>query len=112
MPSKHLETSRSSTKKASYRVLNWSEYETGLRRRGEISFWISCDAVSKWQAPHRKRRGGQAVYSDFAIETVLRLGLVFHQPLRQAEGFARSIVTRSSFKDFDLLYHICFVAFN
>ena len=30
-------------------------------------------------------------YSDLAIETVITLGLIFHLPLRQAEGFIASI---------------------
>ena len=36
--------------------------------------------------------GGQAWYSDAAIELVLTLRLVFHLALRQAEGFAASVL--------------------
>ncbi|MBK0329327.1 IS5 family transposase [Rhodobacteraceae bacterium F11138] len=36
--------------------------------------------------------GGQARYSDFAIETCLTLGLIFHRPLRQTQGFVRSLL--------------------
>jgi len=46
------------------------------------------------QAPRRHTPGGQALYSDVAIELVLSLRLVFHLALRQAEGFARSILMR------------------
>jgi len=35
--------------------------------------------------------GGQAHYSDMAIETALMLRLTFHLPLRQTEGFMESI---------------------
>ena len=37
------------------------------------------------------RRGGQLRYSDVAIETALTLRLLFHLPLRQTEGFLRSL---------------------
>ncbi len=37
-------------------------------------------------------RGGQPLYTDMAIELVLTLRLVFHLALREAEGFARSVL--------------------
>ena len=36
-------------------------------------------------------RGAQRKYSDLAIESALTLRLLFHLPLRQAEGFLTSI---------------------
>ena len=39
----------------------------------------------------RRRAGGQLKYSDPAIETALTLRLIFHLPLRQAEGFLNSL---------------------
>lgn len=33
-----------------------------------------------------------AKYSDFAIETCLTVGLMFHQPLRQTQGFVQSLL--------------------
>ncbi len=48
--------------------------------------------MAGWQAPRRTTPGGQAWYSDAAIELVLTLRLVFHLPLRQAEGFATSVL--------------------
>ena len=36
-------------------------------------------------------RGGQRRYSDLAIETALTLRLIYHLPLRQAEGFLYSL---------------------
>src|SRR5215210_4191110 len=50
----------------------------GLRSRGE--------------AARRTTPGGQARYSDVAVELVLMLRLVFHLALRQAEGFAASVL--------------------
>ena len=45
-----------------------------------------------WQAPPRTTPGGQAWHSDAAIELVLVLRLVFHPALRQADGFAASVL--------------------
>ena len=36
-------------------------------------------------------RGAQRKYSDVAIETALTLRLLFHLPLRQAEGFLTTL---------------------
>ncbi len=49
-------------------------------------------ALSGWQAPPRTTPGGQAWYSDAALELVLTLRLVFHLALRAAEGFARNVL--------------------
>ncbi|MEM7778616.1 MAG: transposase, partial [Pseudomonadota bacterium] len=40
----------------------------------------------------RRSRGRTLRYSDMAVETVLLLAAAFELPLRQAEGFARSIL--------------------
>jgi hypothetical protein len=58
--------------KAKYRVQNWLEYERGLVARGNITVWLS----------------------PTAIETALTMRLVFGLPLRQAEGFLRSLFRR------------------
>ena len=42
-------------------------------------------------APPSGRRGGQRRYSDLAIETALTLRLIYHLPLRQAEGFLHAL---------------------
>ncbi len=77
--------------KTKYRVSNSSEYDQALINRGSITFWLSPSAIKKWNAKPSGKRGGQAKYSNFAIETALTLGLVFHLPLRQTEGFVSSI---------------------
>ncbi len=92
MPFKHNAARRHRIPRARYRVANWSAYEAGLRRRGEITFWVDEAALTGWHAPRRSTPGGQPRYADLAIELVLTLRLVFHLALRQAEGFARSVV--------------------
>lgn len=77
--------------KTKYRVSNWTEYERGLVRRGDITIWLTPEAISTWRPAPGGRRGGQQRYSDLAIETALTLRLVFHLPLRQTEGFLTSV---------------------
>ena len=77
--------------KEKYRGINWAEYEKNLRNRGNICLWISKDVIRKWKSNSKKLKGGQQIYSDLAIEIVLSLRLLFHLPLRQAEGFVTSI---------------------
>ncbi|MCP3914709.1 MAG: IS5/IS1182 family transposase, partial [bacterium] len=56
-------------------------------QRGDITIWLTPEAVAAWRATRNGKRGGQRRYSDLAIETALTLRLVFHLPLRQTEGF-------------------------
>jgi hypothetical protein len=79
--------------KTAYRVKNWREYEQALRNRGDLTLWMSPEAISAWRAPMIGTRGAQPVYSDVAIETALTLRLLFRLPLRQTEGFLHSILT-------------------
>ena len=92
MPFKFNAARRHRIPKARYRVRNWPAYEAGLRRRGDLTLWIDEAALDKWQAPPRNTPGGQAIYSDLAIEMVLMLRTVFHLALRQAEAFASSVL--------------------
>jgi IS5 family transposase len=78
--------------KTKYRVGNWAEYDRALVQRGDITLWISIDATRTWKPAPSGRRGGQRKFSDHAIETALVLRLVFKLPLRQAEGFLRSVL--------------------
>src|ERR687893_1136982 len=92
MPFKHNAARRHRIPQARYRVRNWPAYEAGLKRRGDLTLWLDEDALTGWQAPRRSTPGGQAWYSDAAIELVLMLRLVLHLALRQAEGFAASVL--------------------
>ena len=78
--------------KTQYRVGNWAEYDRALVQRGDITMWISEDAIDAWRACPSRKRGGQRKYSDAAIETALTLRMVFNLVLRQAEGFLRSLL--------------------
>jgi hypothetical protein len=92
MPFKHNAARRHHIGKMKFKLTNWAEYEAGLCRRGSLRLWITPEALSSWQAPKRKTRGGQPRYSDLAIQTALTLGLVFGLRLRQTEGFLTSVL--------------------
>src|SRR3954454_19487077 len=92
MPFKFNAARRHRIPRARYRVRNWPQYEAGLKRRGDLALWIDEAAIAGWQAPRRTTPGGQARYSDLAIQLVLTLRLVFHLALRQAEAFTGSIL--------------------
>jgi len=77
--------------KSRYRVRNWAEYETGLQKRGNLTVWLSDAALDAWCAPASGKPGGQRTYADIAIEAALTIRMVFHLPLRQTEGFLRSL---------------------
>ena len=79
--------------KTKYRVSNWAEYDQALVQRGDVTLWISEDAIDECKPAPSGGRGGQRKFSDHAIETALTLRFVFNLPLRQAEGFLRSIIS-------------------
>ncbi len=78
--------------KTKYRVGNWSAYEQALVQRGDVTLWLSPDATDAWRPSPSGRPGAPKKFSDCAIETALTLRLVFRLPLRQAEGFLRSVL--------------------
>ena len=79
--------------KTKYRIRNWKEYERGLRSRGDVTVWLSKEAIAAWTPPKNGRRGGQRRYSNMAILTALTLRVVFGLPLRQSEGFLDSLLS-------------------
>jgi Transposase DDE domain len=93
MTEPHKRAHRHPKYKTAYRVKNWRQYDKSLRDRGDVTLWISQDAIDAWTPPMTGKRGAQPVYSDVAIETALSLRLLFRLPLRQTEGFLHSILT-------------------
>ena len=61
------------TYKTKYRVANWAAYNQALVRRGDVTVWLSSEAIAAWTPGRSGRRGGQRRYSDLAIETALTL---------------------------------------
>jgi hypothetical protein len=76
-----------------YRVGNLAAYEQALVQRGDVTLWLSADAIAAWRPSPSGHPGGQQRFSDLAIKTALTLRLVFRLPLRQAEGCVRSVLS-------------------
>lgn len=88
---------QSKKKKTNYKIRNWKEYNESLVNRGSLDLWIHTEVIKDWKITivdeHGKRlQGSHERYSDKAIELCRLVGKVFHQRLRQTEGFVSSIV--------------------
>ena len=79
--------------KTKYRVGHWSAYEQALVQRWDVTLGLSADATDAWRPSPSGRPGAPKTFSDCAIETALTLRLVFRVPVRQAEGFWRSVLS-------------------
>lgn len=75
-----------------YRTRNWKEYNPALVQRGSLTLWIDAAVATTWKANRDGRFCKQRIYADLAIETVLMVGKVFHQPLRQTQGLVQSLL--------------------
>ena len=80
MPHKANEPRRHKMLKARYRVEKWTVYDAALRRRGDLTIWVSPEAIAAWTPPATERGGRPARYSDTVIETGLMLRLAFGRP--------------------------------
>jgi transposase len=92
MPYKVDEPRRHKIPKARYRVENWAAYDAALRRRGDLTIWVTPEAIATWTPPASGRRGRRARYSDVAIEAGLMLRLASGRPWRQTEGLLGSLM--------------------
>ena len=80
--------------KTKYRIANWPACNRAIVHRGDVTVWVSSEAITAWTPRRSGQRGGQRRYSDLAIETALTLRLLNHLPLRQAEGFLHALFGR------------------
>lgn len=92
MPHKANEPRRHKIPKARYRVENWAAYDAALCRRGDLTIWVTLEAIAAWTPPATQWRGRPARYSDIAIETGLMLRIAFGRPWRQTEGLLGSLM--------------------
>ncbi len=92
MPYKFNDAGCHKLEKKQYRMSNWAVYTASFRQRGDVTVWLSSRVEALWRAVRRKTRGGHPKYSDLAITVSSTLGVVYKQPLRQTDGFVRSLV--------------------
>ena len=91
MPYKINQARRHKIPKARYRIANWRAYDAALRDRGDLTVWVTPEALAAWHSLPTGRRGRSPTYSDTAIETGVMLRLAFGRPWRQTEGLLRSV---------------------
>ena len=74
-----------------YKVTNRKPYGHSFIKRGDFTLWLSKSVIRSWCGGPNDLVGRPKIYSDLAIETALSLRLIFKLPLRQTEGFLKSI---------------------
>jgi transposase len=92
MPYKVNQERRHRIPKARYRVKNWRDYDAALRQRGDLTVWVTAEAIEAWTPANTGRRGRPQRYSEIVVETGLMLRLAFARPWRQTEGMLASIM--------------------
>jgi hypothetical protein len=92
MPYKVNQEHRHRIPKARYHVKNWRDYDAALRRRGDLTVWVTAEAIEAWTPANTGRRGRPQRYSEMVVETGLMLRLAFGRPWRQTEGMLASIL--------------------
>lgn len=94
MKKKNTKKSKPKAKKSSqtYRVRNWSEYNKSLVNRGNLTVWISEEAIKQWYNLEKTgKQGSSNTYSDFAIEACLMLKMLFKLDYRKTQGLVDSL---------------------
>jgi hypothetical protein len=46
-----------------YKVTNWKEYNSGLKRRGSLTLWVDDSLGTKWYHVGPAKRGGQIMHN-------------------------------------------------
>jgi hypothetical protein len=84
--------------KTKYRVSNWADYDRALVQRGDITLWISEDAIATWKPVPSGRRGAQKKVFDHVIQTALtlRLGSIRFTMIGSVMGPELAFVRHSS----------------
>jgi len=96
--SKPEQKNNQKVQKASYRILNWKEYNRALIQRGSLTFWFEESVVLAWYNQEKNgKQGADDYYSDTAIGCGLMVREVFHLGLRQTQGFVSSLITLMGF---------------
>jgi hypothetical protein len=62
MPYKANEDRRHKIPRAHYRVGNWAAYDAALRRRGDLTIWVTAEAMDT--GIHRPARSTTAILRD------------------------------------------------
>lgn len=93
MPYKYNQNRRHHIPKSSSQNRDWAAYNKALKQRGDITVWLSVDAIEAWYETERVYDGTGApqLYTNMAILTAHKIRQIFKLPLRQCEGFINSL---------------------
>ena len=93
MPNKYPNKKGWKVPKQKHKLTNWSDYNAALRRRGDITIWLSEEVIVKWYEEEQiyDGTGTPQRYTDFAIITCHEIRQVYRLPLRQCQGFIDSL---------------------
>jgi hypothetical protein len=79
-----------------HRQRDWKEYNKALKERASLQFWLREEVIEGWTKVEGKgKRGHPFLYSEIAIMFFQTISQLFHLPLRQTEGFVRSLFSLS-----------------
>lgn len=80
--------------KTQYKPRSWRDYNKGLVERGNLTIWLTPDAVKGWLSKRRPaiQGGREEKFSDAAILALMFLKSLYRMPYRMLEGFARSLL--------------------
>lgn len=93
MPFKYNQSGQRHYNKHATRTHDWNSYNNSLKRRGDMTIWLSLDVINQWYVKDRiyDGTGTPHLYSDMAILTVHEIRQVYKLPLRQSEGLINSL---------------------
>jgi hypothetical protein len=88
-----MENPPKSPNKYKYKVTNWKAYNNSLKKRGQVTIWLSAKLVSVWKdLDVRKIAVGEQIYPDSIIEFCLLIKNIYHLPFRQTTGFIADLL--------------------
>ena len=73
-----------------FKTSNWSTYNDAMKRSGSLAIWFDPEMI--WTPHPSGKRFRQQQFSNAAIQTCLRLKVLFGMPLRQMTGVVESLL--------------------
>lgn len=96
-----MENPPKSPNKYKYKVTNWKVYNNSLKKRGQVTIWLSAKLLSVWKnLDVIKITFGEQIYPDSIIEFCLLVKNIYHLPLRQTTGFIADLLALQGLEDY------------
>jgi hypothetical protein len=96
-----MENHSKSPNKCSYKITNWKDYNNSLKKRGQVSIWLSPSLLAIWKKLDViKISFGEQIYPDSIIEFCLIIKNRYHLPLRQTTGFIANLLALQGLENY------------